>query len=587
MRHAIFAAFQIKGAGMSEEVFKAIIAAQDQTAATFEAIIARLQKVEHAAKGASHGAHQVTEHGGAYAEFSERVHDLGEHFEGLREHIGGVVEKAVELLPALGALGGAASLAGLFEMTEHAAEGFAEFNAQAVKLGISRTQLAGLQYAAQMTDVPVEKLTNGLARLSLTMGQVAGGKNKDAAALLAHLNIHLRDAQGHARNVADVLPQLAEAFKHTTDATMRSRMAAALFGARLGKDMLPLLREGRDGLEEFTDQAAKLRYAVTPEDAEGLEAYHRSMIGLSTAVAGFTTELSARLAPVLRPIVDQVTEWVVANRDWIATDIADHVKDLAGWVKSIDWGAVRQGVESAVREIHSLADEFGGVQKVAEAFLAFMAARWAVGIVKAIGEVSSALSVTLVGGFHAAEAAAEAFNERLNSFPAMRAVTVALAVSDKIHAGIPVTDLPADSPLRHLLPPAADLRPPAAPVATPDEHGQGAGWIDWLRQHLPSAGILNAGGLPDIDAPFAPMPMISSPSILTTPMAALAQPYAMPRIYQPDVAGGASQQPQQVELRVHFDNAPPGTAVTVTKAPDGPPPQIDVGQGMPGFGYGH
>ena len=92
----------------------------------------------------------------------------------------------------------------------------------------------------------------------------------------------------------------------------------------------------QEELENFTKESDRLRYAFSEADKEGLEGFHRSMIGLTTAVSGFGNEIGAKLAPVLQPVIEMVTEWVAANRDWIATGITSRVEQLAKWVEKLN-----------------------------------------------------------------------------------------------------------------------------------------------------------------------------------------------------------------------------------------------------------
>jgi hypothetical protein len=59
------------------------------------------------------------------------------------------------------------------------------------------------------------------------------------------------------------------------------------------------------------------------------------MIGLTTAVTALGDEIGASLAPVIKPVIDMVKEWVVHNRHWIATKIANKVKELADLLQPI------------------------------------------------------------------------------------------------------------------------------------------------------------------------------------------------------------------------------------------------------------
>lgn len=313
------------------------------------------QAAQYAGQQIQHAAH-----GRGWAALAGHISLLRGHFGSLNVAVGEVGNSISEFLPALGALGAAGGLVGLFELTEHAADAYSELNKAATIAGVTATQFAELSHAAKMTDVPVEAMSTGLFRLNRVIADSAGGKNKDATALFHHLGVSVRDANGHLRSAAELMPELAAAFQHTTDPAMRARMAMALFG-RGGAEMLPLLMQGREELEKFARESDRVNFVPKGEEAEQLESYHRSIVTLGEAVSGFANAIGAKLAPVLAPIVQQVTEWVTANREWIATAIAAKVEQLAHWVERLN---LHEIVTQTLDWAHWLADlsaHVGGV----------------------------------------------------------------------------------------------------------------------------------------------------------------------------------------------------------------------------------
>jgi len=249
--------------------------------------------------------------------------------------LGGAVGKIGGMLSAVpgvamlgGAIGALGSVGGLFALAEHASTAFAELNKSAISAGVSVQQFQELSLAATMADVPVEAMSTGLFRLNRAIADSASGKNKDAAALFSHLGIATRDANGHMRSAAELMPALADAFRNTADPAMRARMAMALFG-RGGREMIPLLMRGSESLREFGAEADRLRYPFTGEDTENLEHYHQGMGKLHAAFGGLSDAIGAGLAPVLAPIITDMTNWIAANRDWISQDIAGAVHGIA------------------------------------------------------------------------------------------------------------------------------------------------------------------------------------------------------------------------------------------------------------------
>jgi hypothetical protein len=287
----------------------------------------------HAAeKAGPHIAHAA--HPRAWMALAAHANLFKSHLGGIRAGVGEIGHSITEFLPALGAIAVGGGLVGLFELTEKVAEGFSEANKAAISAGLTGKEYARLALAAKMTDVPVEAMGASMFKLNKIIAEAALGGNKKAAAAFAHIGVALRDTHGHLVSAATIMPELAEAFKNTVDPAMRSRAAMALFG-KAGAEMMPLLMEGKEGLEEFAKESDRLRYPFTPADKAGLEAYHRATISLGVAMSGFTNEIGAKLAPVLQPVIEMATEWVVANRDWIATGITNKVGELAEWIKEL------------------------------------------------------------------------------------------------------------------------------------------------------------------------------------------------------------------------------------------------------------
>lgn len=310
----------------------------------------------HAAKESSHAIEETTHHAEAahlryFRSMGAHVRLLHGHFGELNTSIGEIGNSLKELLPALGALGAGATLAGMFEMTKETAEAAIAMDAAAQQAGVTASEYAGLTFAAKESGIAGDTMTRSMERLNRTMGDSIAGKNKDAAALFSHLGINLKDAQGHTRAMMDIMPQLTDAFAATKDPTMQARMAFALFG-RAGQELLPVLLKGRDGLDEMVKAGAKFADLGSPEDRERLKEFGHSWGEMDAAAEGFKTRLSTELAPALQPIVELARDWIMANRDWIATAMADKVRTLATALRAMDIGGVIDNIRDWVRWIH-------------------------------------------------------------------------------------------------------------------------------------------------------------------------------------------------------------------------------------------
>ncbi len=522
--------------------------------------------VEHAAAGAGHQAHRA----GREMTRASQTHGwtaLSGHITLLRGHFGALGEtakKAAEgvsaLVPALAGLGAAGSLAGMFEMINKSADGVAQIAKSAASVGTSFDGFERLAYAAKMTDVPIESMSTGMFRLNRAIADSVAGKNKDAAALFAHLGIRVRDANGHLLSAEQLLPKLADAFQHTTDPAMRARMAMVLFG-RGGKDMLPLLSQGGGALAEFARQADAVRYPFSAEEREQMEGYHRSMMTLGAAVTGFTDAISAKLAPVLTPIIDDFTKWITANRDWIATGIAGAVTGLAASLSQIDIHAEVESFGHWASTILTL----GGHVSALEGGMGLLAAVVAGPAVAAIGMMVSA--VGSIGGALRGLVALVAANPVLAI-----AAGIGFAAYEIYEHWDAVKGFFVD--LWHGITAVfEEAWQKIKPIV--DGLERAVGWAKSIGAGIGNAvsqGAAQGAEFGELGA------MVPSPGPTDT------APPAIPSPYRPGApsAAAAPAQNGKVDVHVKFDNAPAGTRVATAASGAAAKPAVDVGYNAAG-----
>ena len=218
-------------------------------------------------------------------------------------------------LPALGALGSAASLAGLIAMTRASAESFDGIAMSAEKLAVPIGWLSAMRYGARQTNVEAAALEKGLVKLKKATYDAATGKNADAAALFKAMGIDLRNAKGQVKGLEESLEDIAERFARNADEEEKNAAALLLFG-KAGADLLPFLNRGRDGIRQWREENARFR-ATTREQAESLGELDTAYKRLDKAGSGLSMRISAALAPALTRVVNWTTEWIVANREFI------------------------------------------------------------------------------------------------------------------------------------------------------------------------------------------------------------------------------------------------------------------------------
>lgn len=190
------------------------------------------------------------------------------------------------------------------------------------KIGVPVEGLSALAHAADLSGVNLDQLGTGVGKLSKVMGESMAGAVNDSTRALAKYT-EVRDAEtGKVRPTIDVLLDLSEKFKGLNDNSQKTALAMQLFG-KSGKDMIPLLNEGRDKIKEMMEEAQKLGLVFSKETVAATTHFNDDMRTLNKVAQGVANLLTAEFAPALAVLVERMKDAVI-NGD-LVRKIADAI----------------------------------------------------------------------------------------------------------------------------------------------------------------------------------------------------------------------------------------------------------------------
>jgi hypothetical protein len=223
----------------------------------------------------------------------------------------------------------------------------------AEKVGLPVEEFTRLQLAAEMSDVSVEQLGKGLGILSKTMTEVAGGGGEKAAETFKKLGVSITEA-GKMRSVSDVFIDLAGAFSTTADGATKTTAAMTLM-KKGGRDMLPMLNEGKEGLQEWAKAAERMGLVISQNTAAQSDKLGDNFQLLSKAGEGLANVVAQGVLPAFVRLsnqwVDTATKGEVMRA--AAEQIIGAIKETVVWIYNIidannQWGAaLSNGIRAA------------------------------------------------------------------------------------------------------------------------------------------------------------------------------------------------------------------------------------------------
>ena len=166
-------------------------------------------------------------------------------------------------------------------------------------LGLTVEDLSRMTYAAELSGVQIEGLEKAIKKLSVSLFDASQSGTGPAANAFRMLGISAVDAEGNVRPVIDVMGDLADRFSKMPGGAQKTAMAMRVFG-KAGADMIPMLNEGRGGLQEMYDEAQRLGIVLDTETAASAEALGDELTRLNAAKDGVITKITTGMLPALR-----------------------------------------------------------------------------------------------------------------------------------------------------------------------------------------------------------------------------------------------------------------------------------------------
>ena len=279
----------------------------------------------------------------ALKNIGSQTEKLGSAFKGLALAAGGALAAFASIKTITSAIGATAELG-------------AEVNKMRRETGLAAEDASRLLFAFKHVGLDGDTASKSIGIFAKGLKGIADTSEdavestKPMAGILKDIGITALDAAGDIRPVNELLPELADKFKDMPNGLEKTGLAMQLFG-RSGKDMIPLLNLGSEGLADLAKQADKLGVTLTGKNADAIKKFTLAQRDMKEAIVGLKLQIGLALMPALT----KLTEWFTANqpkiREFISEGI-DKLKDALTTVGPIvqqwaeDWGHLAEALQT-------------------------------------------------------------------------------------------------------------------------------------------------------------------------------------------------------------------------------------------------
>lgn len=263
----------------------------------------------------------------------------------------------------------------------------------ATKVGGTARDIQRYGYAAKMSGSSQEELNACLGIFSKNLANAVQGKNKTLVNVFKQLGISMTDANGKMRTTTELLPDIANAMRSQVTESQKAYIATQLFG-RGGQSLIQMLEGGAEGLNELTSEAERMGVVVDQDGVDSAKAFGDNLDRLKFSLLGVSLSIGQHIIPIIEPMINAFREWIITNREMIATAIVDYCREFAETLKQIDFKALVTTMIDFVKQCNSIFKALGGLKTVAIAISAIFASKLLTsifGIVSAVSALTKAV----------------------------------------------------------------------------------------------------------------------------------------------------------------------------------------------------
>ncbi len=218
----------------------------------------------------------------------------------------------------------AGSPAGMFAGLLVASKTFAsmgdDLDKMSSRVGASVEFLSALSHAAKIGGTEIAAMEVGIRRLQRTAYDATRGLST-AVDAFSDLHVNIYAADGQLKSTEQLFMESAAALSRMENNTKKAALATVVFG-RAGTGLLPMLREGPEGLVAVMEEAKRLGIVMSTEDATAAAQFTDAMTRMLSVLKMAAVRIGGALAPALTAAAEKLASAGKPALDWIKSHAA-------------------------------------------------------------------------------------------------------------------------------------------------------------------------------------------------------------------------------------------------------------------------
>lgn len=203
-------------------------------------------------------------------------------------------------------LGVAAAVYGAVKLAQASLDNAEAMGIAANAANITTESFSALAWAAKNSDLETSQLEVGLRQLNKA---IAEGESSPAGLALQNIGVQARTASGELRPTIDVLFDVADAFAIAGSDANKTKVSLDIFG-KAGKDMVPFLNMGREGIQALMEDAKSLGMVIGDDFAKSANQINDNMANIAGVANGAMNVAMQNLAPTIELVTNEIIDFL-------------------------------------------------------------------------------------------------------------------------------------------------------------------------------------------------------------------------------------------------------------------------------------
>ena len=212
----------------------------------------------------------------------------------------------------------------LINWVRGAGEAVTETRTLGERVGVTAEAMGKLQYAARLSHIDGEQLTNSLEKMNHKLGEVAITGEGPAADALKRFGLSARTLASMGTEKAFFT--LVDVIGKIQNPMERAAVAMDLFG-KGGQPIINMAAKGSDALKAMGVEALATGARFNSIDAEKVAEADTAMVRIGESIGGIGNQIAVQLAPFITAVADQMNTWMTSG-----TKAGDRMAQAIDWV---------------------------------------------------------------------------------------------------------------------------------------------------------------------------------------------------------------------------------------------------------------